>query len=239
MDELPYLPEITKANHYTAALLPPSLKARVEAALGIRILQPVDALCDLSGKRWVIRVGGKTVRITRVRDGFRIQQDRPRHYASTGLPTLQPRRPATADRELLLAVYREVCSGWRQLTDVRFKLLGFTPAVSIVAWIQLLSSDKLNQPGRAWAGIALSVLGLLVTILLWIYDRRNDELYDDLISRGRKIEEELGIDTAIFRGRPRAVDTFVNHSVPVQWIYRLAMGGWVAAALWFASIAGR
>ena len=33
---------------------------------------------------------------------------------------------------------------------------------------------------------------------LWIYDTRNNELYDELISRGRRIEAELGIHTGAY-----------------------------------------
>jgi hypothetical protein len=44
--------------------------------------------------------------------------------------------------QILFTVYKEVCSDWRTLTDVRFKLLGFVPVVSLTAIIALLSRGR-------------------------------------------------------------------------------------------------
>ena len=49
-----------------------------------------------------------------------------------------------------------------------------------------------------------------------IYDRKNDPIYDDLISRGRKLAEELHVDTGIFRGCRRPTDSFVNHTWAIR-----------------------
>jgi hypothetical protein len=202
----------------------------------VEVSGPVDALCDLPGERWVIRTRGKTFRVI-PRDGdFQVFADPPRDYAASALPVLKRKR-GDADRPVLLALYTEVSAGWRSLTDVRFKLLALVPAVSVIAWLQLLSLTVLTTPAGALAGAWLCVVGAAVTALLRVYDLRNDGLYDDLISRGRRIEVELGVDTGLFAGRRRADHPLINHTVPLRWIYRLAFAGWLALGLWFALIA--
>lgn len=238
MDAVRSLLDITPSKEYEAALLPRQVVDRLRSMPHpVEVSGPVDALCDLRGERWVIRTHGKTFRVI-PRDGdFQVFADPPRHYAASALPVLKG-EPGEADGAVLLALYSEVCAGWRSLTDVRFKLLALVPAVSVIAWLQLLSSKVLATPAGALVGAGLCVVGAVVTALLRVYDLRNDGLYDELISRGRKIETELGVDTGLFAGRPRAVDTLINHSVPLRWIYRLAIAGWLALGLWFALIAG-
>lgn len=62
------------------------------------------------------------------------------------------------------------------------------------------------------------VFGFLITLVLYIYDGRNSEFYDDLISRGRRIEEELGIDTGQFRGRLKPPKWLIQLEVDVGYI---------------------
>jgi hypothetical protein len=92
-----------------------------------------------------------------------------------------------------------------------------------------------KSPG-AFAGLIISLIGLLVTAAIRIYDLRNDTLYDDLISRGRKIEEELDVDTGIFLGRRNRPKKWVNHTIPIKVIYGAAMCGWVLMVVWFIFI---
>ena len=62
--------------------------------------------------------------------------------------------------------------------------------------------------------LLFACLGLVVTLGLLIYELRNSQLHDDLISRGRKIEDELGVDTGVFRGRrsPKASSNTTTQS---------------------------
>lgn len=149
-----------------------------------------------------------------------------RHYRSTPLPTLQDGLPLDQSHELLLALYGQVCASWRLLTDVRFKLLGFLPVLSGVGILTLVNSEAAALPR-----VALAVLGLAVVAGLYIYDRRNSELYDDLISRGRKIEEELGVDTGHFRGRRNPATAWVNHSNGTRLVYGASLAGWLLALI--------
>ena len=134
-----------------------------------------------------------------------------RHYKTSSLPSLTKAVKPSQRQDILFTLYREVCSGWRMLTDVRFKLLGFIPVVSGVILFSLLST-KADGPSPL-ARMAIAGFGLLITIALCVYDRRNSELYDDMISRGRKIEEELGVDTGLFLGRRDPSQKFINHGV--------------------------
>ena len=130
--------------------------------------------------------------------------------------------------ELLMGLYGEVCSSWRSLVEVRFKLLGLVPAVSAVALATLLSGDGLS----VGAGIAIAVFGLLVTFSLFVYDQRNSQLHDELISRGRRIEHELGVSVGQFLGRPGSW-RFVKHDTAVTTIYLVTAAAWLAAAVDF------
>lgn len=68
-----------------------------------------------------------------------------RHYKTSSLPTLAEKIPIIPQQDVLFTLYRDVCNGWRMLTDVRFKLLGFIPVVSGVVLLSLLS-NKLDGP---------------------------------------------------------------------------------------------
>lgn len=148
-----------------------------------------------------------------------------RHYKASPLPTLQDGLPLDQPRELLLALYGEVCASWRMLTDVRFKLLGFLPVLSGAGILTLRDA----VPG--WPRVALAALGLAVVVGLTIYDERNSELYNDLISRARKIEEELGFDTGQFRGRVDPKSKGINHSNGTRLVYGASLAAWSLALI--------
>lgn len=152
-----------------------------------------------------------------------------RHYEASVLPVFRDEVEKPARHDNLKWLYGEICSSWRMLTDVRFKLLGFVPTVSVVILISLLSAD---DPGRGLTPplrMAVSVFGLLITLALYIYERRNSELYDDLVSRGRRIEKELGIDTGQFLGRKDPKSRLIQHDVAINLIYGTALAGWLFA----------
>ena len=153
-----------------------------------------------------------------------------RKYAASPLPTLRGSREP-ADREILLALYAQVCVTWRELIGTRFKLLGLVPTISVLLQAAILSGDGFGKGLSPLTKIGLAVFGFLATLGLLIYDLRNSELHDDLISRGRKIEEELGVDTGQFRGRLGRSHWFISHSIALLLIYGTAILGWVVALL--------
>lgn len=151
-----------------------------------------------------------------------------RSYQATPLPTLRQGFDITQNRDLLLKLYDQVCSVWKELVGVRFKLLGLVPTVSLALLATILSAKAPPDGFTQSSKLLIGLLGLLATFGLFVYDRRNSALHDDLISRGRKIEEELGIDTGIFRGRLKASGVF-KHDVATNVIYGASMLAWAGA----------
>lgn len=152
-----------------------------------------------------------------------------RHYKTTDLPTLREEYSVGQNRDLLFKSYEQVCSIWKQLVDVRFKLLALVPGASLA----LITGILLSKPseGILWLNkLLVCVFGIFITLGLFLYDLRNSALHDDLISRGRKIEDELGIHTGIFRGRlkPKGI---VKHKVATGIIYGSSLLAWAAAIL--------
>jgi hypothetical protein len=142
------------------------------------------------------------------------------------------RRPGgvTADeRAVLLAVYDQVGASWRMLTDVRFKLLALLPPIAAVALIAVVADAGPFEGLNTWVRVGLAAFGLLATVGLWVYDHRNDELYDELISRGRRLEFELGVHTGVFLGRPGSQRRGVNHGTATRIVYGVVMMAWLAA----------
>ena len=117
------------------------------------------------------------------------------------------------------------------MIDIRFKLLGFVPAVSILLLANLLSSEGMVKGLSTAVKVMIAALGLAVTFGLFIYDLRNSELHDDLISRGRKIEELWGVHTGQFRGRLKSSSWVVKHDRATALIYGSALIGWALAIL--------
>lgn len=149
-----------------------------------------------------------------------------RTYGISGLPVLRSDIGLSgAERAALLTgLYHEVCATWRDLHDVRFKLLGLLPVVTIAALAFGADADPASAAGQ----VILFALGLAVTVGLYVYDLRNSQFYDDLISRGRRIEHELGVDTGIFRGRDGG-SGLVRHGVGTTTIYVAVLLAWAAA----------
>jgi hypothetical protein len=158
--------------------------------------------------------------------------DPKRHYKLSDLPSVTETVDAeltAAQREVLKTLYSEVANTWRALMDVRFKLLALVPFVSVGVLVVLLPGTGSKERLHGLPGRSIAAVGFVVTLGLLIYELRNSELYDDLISRGRRIEAELGIHTGMFRGRPNAKHRFINHSTAIFLIYAAALAGWSVA----------
>lgn len=154
-----------------------------------------------------------------------------RDYDTSPLPVVPDTIQEPAHKEILLSLYSEICNSWRMLTDVRFKLLGLVPTVSAAVLISLLSRSKPDEGLSPFSRIVISIFGLLITLGISIYEQRNSELYDDLINRARRIEQELGIDTGQFLGRIKLSKPWINHKNAIKLIYVTAVLGWLAALI--------
>lgn len=140
--------------------------------------------------------------------------------------------PAAKNRDTVrLALYSEAMNGWRLLTDVRFRLMALLPAISIVAFLPLGAAVTVGNPWVSLVAFILSLLGLCITHGLHIYDERNDGLYNDMISRARRIEAELGVDTGIMLGRLKPVSPRVDHQRATNWVYRSVKTAWLVVSI--------
>ena len=140
--------------------------------------------------------------------------------------------PPTEQRAL--ALYNELGNHLRALIDVRFKLLAIVPTVSGIALGSLItrSPNHLTATNRA-AFVTAAVVGFLVVLGVRIYDVRNSELHDDLISRGRKIEQTLGIERGVYTLRRRSVFP-VQHDTALRLVYGVVLLAWLATAVLYA-----
>lgn len=155
-----------------------------------------------------------------------------RRYAVSARPVIpdDSQTRANADKsadEVRFLLYGEVMNQWRQLTDVRFRLMSMLPAVSIVAFIPLLLLVGEDDWLPLAAGVALAALGLSLTHGLHLYERRNDGLYDDLISRARRLEHELGVETGIAKGRLEPPTDRIKHGPATRWVFVSVKTAWL------------
>jgi hypothetical protein len=126
--------------------------------------------------------------------------------------------------EIALAEYKEVVTQFRALTDIRFKLLTYLPLGTVAAaGFVSGTNDPLKQP-------AISAFAFVVTLCIATYDKRNDQHYDELVSRAAELERELQIQHGSFSDRPRAWLKYglvpVQHRWPIGLIYAAAASFW-------------
>ena len=93
----------------------------------------------------------------------------------------------------------------------------------------ILPDAASDQRLKGLAARLIATVGFIVTLGLLVYEVRNSQLHNDLVSRGRRIEAELGIHTGIFRGRPNPKYLFLNHGTAIFLVYAAALAGWVIA----------
>lgn len=119
--------------------------------------------------------------------------------------------------------YQQVGSQFRALTDIRFKLIGFLPVGTIATVVVANSSQLVSEQ-------AVATFGLLVTLCLATYNKRNDQLYNAIVSRAAQLERELGLVHGSFSQRPTPWLSFgpwkVEHGWPVGFIYAASAAVW-------------
>jgi hypothetical protein len=127
-------------------------------------------------------------------------------------------------RDALTKEYGEVCSNFRTLTEIRFKLLTLLPLATAVA--TAFKGD--------WSFV-FPFFGLIATIGLVTYNTRNDQLYDELVGRAASIERSLGLADGAFANRPHAWLSFrllgikcsVDHRTGIGMIYLASIAAWL------------
>ncbi len=141
--------------------------------------------------------------------------------------------------ERLKLSYEETTKYFHALADARFKLLALVPIATGTA-IGLLRDTPPD------CVIAVSLLGLIVTVGLVCYDQRNTQIYDAMMIRAKVLEALLGFDPVhpaqknrggAFLDRPeRSRRLFEGvfgwrglllwHDRGLALIYGAALGGW-------------
>lgn len=127
-------------------------------------------------------------------------------------------------KEIALAEYKEVVTQFRALTDIRFKLLTYLPLGTVAAAVFVpATNDLVKQP-------AIPAFAFVVTLCIATYDKRNDQHYDELVSRAAELERELQIEHGSFSSRPKPWLKYgfvsVEHRWPIGLIYAAAASLW-------------
>ncbi|MDY8135633.1 hypothetical protein [Aquimarina sp. 2201CG5-10] len=168
------------------------------------------------------------------------EKSKNRHYKTSDLPLFNEKYKNTKnDSDIIKEMYAEINSNYRHLADIRFKLLGLVPAISIIAWIEITGRLSPDNIQNIIIGLIIGILGIRITYAIRIYDKRNDRLYNDLISRGRKLEDILNIHTGIFKGRKKPYkDNWlsnkpISHGRSLSLIYSSVFIGWSLLILWY------
>jgi len=135
-----------------------------------------------------------------------------------------------ASEAALLKEYELASQQFRALADIRFKLLAFTPlgTVGVLSAIGSLKVEPLAVP--------ISLFGCLVTLAIFVYNLRNDQHYDELVSRAAQIERQLLLFDGSFVQRPRPFHRLlpgvdVEHRWPIDLIYVASAVLWLWAAV--------
>jgi hypothetical protein len=153
-----------------------------------------------------------------------------RHYTVNKRPYVVGKAPSQSIQlQIRLHAFEQTVTMWKEFAGVRFKLLALLPPLSLGASIALLTASRAGFRDLFCAGF--SAFALAVTHALYRYDRRNSALYNELISRGRRLEYELGVNTGIFVGRPEAQNERLGHDHQLRVIY------WACISLWVFSLA--
>ena len=127
-------------------------------------------------------------------------------------------------KDIALAEYKEVVTQFRTLTDIRFKLLTYLPLGTVAAAVFVPgTNDLVKQP-------AIPAFAFVVTLCIAAYNKRNDQHYDELVSRAAELERELQIEHGSFSNRPTSWLKYgfvpIEHRWPIGLIYAAAASLW-------------
>src|ERR1043166_1858301 len=137
-----------------------------------------------------------------------------------------------AGDERLRLEYDRAVSVFRDLTDIRFKLLALVPTLSGVAVGFLRTGES------AVTLLAVGLLGLTATIGVLVYELRNSEIRLAAARRIGGLEGEL-LGGPIVSARPeRGPRLFggigLDHSLGLALVYGAALAGWGYVVAWGA-----
>lgn len=144
----------------------------------------------------------------------------------------------------LLATYSEICKSYHAIDEFRMKLLGLLPLASLVGIVLLNKDAVVAVAGSASNQLIgfVSVFAATFTLALFLFEIRGVLRCNDLIHRGREIEDELRVkgqfwvcteaDKACKRSVARDRIAFVfNAKVAACVIYSVVFAAWAFLAL--------
>lgn len=145
-----------------------------------------------------------------------------------------------APKDVLLAVYGEVCESYHAIDNFRTKLLGILPITSL-AGILLVGKDSLLAAGNA---PSLRIIGYgsffaaAFTLALFLFEIRGILRCHHLIQRGEEIERKLKVRGQFFvcahqYKRNVTSERIFNAKVAASAIYSLVFAAWLFMALKF------
>jgi len=116
-------------------------------------------------------------------------------------------------------------------TDLRTKMLAFVPTITGAA------VGLLGEPRPASELIGVSLLGLVATLGIFVYELRNAQLYDAMVQRAKELERLLGFPTVqglqgaggVLASRP---SRWFAHDRGWALVYSAAIAGWSYLAAW-------
>ena len=130
--------------------------------------------------------------------------------------------------------YQQTNEYIKLLTDIRFKLLVFTPVISGITFA--FSEYILNEKGIIFIA---GILGFVATLGIIIYDQRNSQLYDKAIHRATCLERMLKFpcfgtekrDGGLFNERPKRNRELLGliliwHDRGLALVYGASLCGW-------------
>ena len=121
-------------------------------------------------------------------------------------------------------LYTEICNSCGRLLDIRFKLLGLVPSVSLGVLAIVLNEKPASMELRSGAKLGLSLMGLMASIGLLLYEKRNTQVFSALKKRGEVIEQALRVEGQFSGGMPTG---FISHGRAVGLIYMATILGWL------------
>ena len=131
--------------------------------------------------------------------------------------------------------YEQTIEYIKLLTDIRFRLLVFTPVASGITIV--LSEYIFKNNGMAFV---IGVLGFVATFGIINYDQRNSQIYDSATERAARLEKELNLpqllkdprkDGGLFNERPGRSRNLLGlvlawHDRGLALVYSASLSGW-------------
>jgi len=127
--------------------------------------------------------------------------------------------PSDADHfDRLRLDYEQTTQVLRTLTDIRFKLIAFVPTFAAAG------VGFFGHPRPAVELLGIGLLGLVATLGIFLYDRRNSELFAASAGRARELERRLELSGGMLDGHDRGLSL----------VYGAALAGWSYLVAWGA-----